>query len=468
MPDYSTWPEVSKSPNDLLLDTQNDRLPDDTTNRSQRDVMHELIQEEDGYELARDIAKNGWVPLELLIGIEEGTTYRILEGNRRLSALKGLLDPTLVPKSFEPRFSKLGSQNVPAEVKILVAPNRRSADRLILRKHTREQVRRWTPLMQARFYRRLVHAGEPIEDVAAEYGVTIGELRSFLRMDTLYKIAKGLDLEGAAREVVHNPRKFNASALERLLDTKNAQNFFHLTFDDHGGFATKTSPAGFRKAYSRVISDIATGTVDTRTLNRAEQVDEYLQTISEVRPNKTNTSSTSDSLLRGAAASAAPVKPKPKPARSRSVIPSDLKCQIDQERARDIFDELKRTARRLDNFLNAHAVLLRVFLEFCVYNYTTKAGLYEPLRVRLKKGPDHGPTLTQMLNELLSTAHAAKLQPLTRKLISRLCSDKDHFIHMDRLDGLVHNPSQWPSEREIKQIWKELAPLLRIVMSEPS
>src|SRR5689334_15117892 len=127
MPDYSDWQERKLAPAALLLDVDNPRIPPLRTPLSQRELISELVAHDDVYELARDIADVGFDPVEALIGCEDGGKTVVLEGNRRLAALKLLQDPTLSPEAYLARFKKLSAAStldLPARIRVLVAPTR--------------------------------------------------------------------------------------------------------------------------------------------------------------------------------------------------------------------------------------------------------------------------------------------------------------------------------------------------------
>jgi hypothetical protein len=292
MPDYSTWPEKRLQPASLLLDSENPRIPPSGRPVSQREIIAELVAHDKVYELARDIAHGGFDPVESLIGFDEddGRTI-ILEGNRRLAALKLLRDPKLSPADEVTRFERLASlptTTVPTRIRILLAPSREAAAPLILRKHTGEQIERWSPLQQARFYRRLVDATGSPDDVAKRYGLALGEVHEFLRMDAMYELAQSVDLPGEVRERVHDPRSFPASVLRRLLEVPSFREFLGVSFDDRGHVRSRAKPADFRAAYARVLTDIATETQNTRTLNKHEHVESYVKSLGDLKPTKSS------------------------------------------------------------------------------------------------------------------------------------------------------------------------------------
>ncbi|QPN39129.1 ParB N-terminal domain-containing protein [Providencia sp. 2.29] len=93
--------------NKLLLDINNPRFPDSADN--QRDAISKMleIQSEKIINLAKDIASKGLDPTENILVLKNDETpnfYTVMEGNRRITALKLLLEPELSPND---RFKKI-------------------------------------------------------------------------------------------------------------------------------------------------------------------------------------------------------------------------------------------------------------------------------------------------------------------------------------------------------------------------
>lgn len=88
---------------------------------SEAQVIEYLCEKEDVYPLARDIQKHGLNPLERLAliplkkrqGKDGPTSYYAAEGNRRVCALKLLLDPELAPARYRKPFAKLAETWTP-------------------------------------------------------------------------------------------------------------------------------------------------------------------------------------------------------------------------------------------------------------------------------------------------------------------------------------------------------------------
>ena len=81
---------------DLVLDSENPRLPKSMSNKSEKEIINFLLSDASLIELMLAIGKNGFFEGEqLLVVPDDGGKYLVVEGNRRLSAVKLLHNPDL-------------------------------------------------------------------------------------------------------------------------------------------------------------------------------------------------------------------------------------------------------------------------------------------------------------------------------------------------------------------------------------
>ena len=88
---------------DLVVDTRNPRLVE--PDKSQRDALRDLAASQGNklVALAKDVIGYGLNPSELPIVIRtKDQRYAVLEGNRRLTALRALENPDLLANAVQP------------------------------------------------------------------------------------------------------------------------------------------------------------------------------------------------------------------------------------------------------------------------------------------------------------------------------------------------------------------------------
>jgi hypothetical protein len=179
--DLSSWKTGHVKVSGLDLDQMNPRIPGIANQRSTRDIVAALIDHEDVLGLAKSIVDfGGLYPSERLIAVDEQNEKVVVEGNRRLAALKLLHSPDLAPENHVERFRNLSNKIDPhaiEKVEVVIAPSRAAAARLIVARHTGDSVKRWSPVQQARYIRTLVKPGHTIEEVAEDIKLTAGEIR---------------------------------------------------------------------------------------------------------------------------------------------------------------------------------------------------------------------------------------------------------------------------------------------------
>lgn len=476
MNDYSKWPEKLVAVTNLRLDGGNPRIPSNENELSQRDLVAELVEHDKVYDLAKDIAEQGYYPLESLVGIREGRASVVLEGNRRLAALKLLINPDLAPERYRARFAKLTSKTPVAatqKVRVLFAPARNDAAPLILRKHTREQIERWSPLMQARFYRSLLASGTSVDSMAREYGLSPGTITGFLRTDAMYTAACNLDLPESVQRVVQDPRKFPAAVLQRLVDIPKARSFLGVDFSKNGEIRGKVHPDEFRKGFARILSDIARRKIDTRTLNTVRDAEQYLSSIKADEPDKRRRGSFAGADLipgrpaRKSGTGSQGTAGKRAAAQGSSVVPPGTKCLIAEPRIRSIFKELRQL--NLERYPNASAVLFRVLLEISLSHHLSSTGKDKGLSERARKNKKPStwcPTLREMLKVVVEDPSIPLTRP-QRKHVERMRNKDDSILTVEDLDSYVHGPFAEPTPAQLRAAWKSLGPLWEIVLDEP-
>jgi len=483
--DYSTWKEKQISVNSILLDPQNPRMPPKFEPPDQRSLIAELIEHDKVEELARNIAKNGYFPVESLIVVKEGNKTIVIEGNRRVAALKLLVAPEAAPTDLIPKFRALSNKtdiNKIKTVKVVFAPNREAAAPILMSRHTNEQIERWKPIMKASFYHGLLQTGISIEDLSHEYNIAVKDIIRFLRLYKMYQIACKLDLPDDVAEIVHNPREFEATNLERLYVHNIGKEFLGISFTEGDDIIGTIDKDEFKKGYKKIVADIAMRKVDSRILGKTENVQKYLDSFSvKEKPDLSKKGSfTSDTLLAAAHEATVGVitkpkqvvkKPKPKPT---GLIPSHISCEVNNQRINDVFNELKTL--QVAKYPNATAVLFRSLLEMALSHYLYTSGDLNILieaekqslgkkNKELKKG--WHPSLKRMLTHITSPKCNLIQNPNIKNVVEKFTKQKGEFLSQDDLNYFVHNQFYSPNQEVLRSFWSQLEGLFQIILVEP-
>lgn len=151
-------PDVTLPLSKLMLDEQNPRHRPVTTQEAAlaavlRTGPRKLVS------LATDIAETGLSPIDpwIVMKREEGSGYIVLEGNRRLSAVRLLHNPELCPDAgLRPRFETIaaGAAHRPNRIRCFEVASREEARPLLDRRHGGEMngigVVRWSAMQRTR------------------------------------------------------------------------------------------------------------------------------------------------------------------------------------------------------------------------------------------------------------------------------------------------------------------------------
>lgn len=217
----------------LVLDPENPRLPS-YVEREPDEIFEFLAKNSSIEELVSAIGSNGYFQSEPLIGVPDGTGALIIEGNRRLTALK-----LLNGEQFEDMPRRLVdaidfAEQVPRTVPVALYENRSDVLNYLGNKHI-AGVKPWGALAKARYAKQLL--GNVNEDLSFLERVrsvarTIGSRSDFLsralKALDAYEIAQNNDFFGL-RGVDEQTVKF--SLLGTALDYEGIQNFVYRNPD---------------------------------------------------------------------------------------------------------------------------------------------------------------------------------------------------------------------------------------------
>lgn len=169
--------------NVLRLDPLNPRLPEEIQGRSQEELAKFIVRTYQPLSVATSIAEHGYFESEPLIAVpEKDGTFTVVEGNRRLTAIKGLAEPELRAQftSKQAWEAAAAQADLPADFPVLVVEDRASVAPIIGYRHI-SGIEPWEPFAKARFIASLVDnsnlsftevaglVGETKGDVAADY-----------------------------------------------------------------------------------------------------------------------------------------------------------------------------------------------------------------------------------------------------------------------------------------------------------
>lgn len=440
---------------DLLLDPANARLEDPAD--SQQSTILALAMQVGAPALIRQaehIVEHGLDPSNNPIVVPTGDRkkrYTVLEGNRRLLALRALDMPSLVDSVLtRPQSRRLASlskrfqENPIEEVTCAVFPSEEEASIWVFLRHAGRDGGVGT-----------IGWGSDEKDRYAErHGKrdrsTGGQVVDF--------IARHGDVDlNSGTGIVSN--------ITRLLTTPQAQEALGVTVK--GGVVAALYPISeIKKGLDYVVNEFKSGNATVNDIYHAIDRRSFADAIpTSRRPNpskrleapvplreltpdmKPSTSPTPTSPARSSR------KRRPRVRERTTVIPRTCDLDIDPPRANAIYNELRQLP--VTTFPNASAVLLRVFLELSVDHYleknnvmSEKARRDSPLVKRMKDAATHLHKANRMSGQMLETIQ--KVADSGRLLLASTITFNQY----------VHNIHTLPKPSEIMIGWDELQPFM--------
>lgn len=230
----------SKNLDELLLDPENPRLPE-SVNRDQQSMLDYIASTTAIEELMSAIAENDFFPGEPLIVVKHNNKYIVVEGNRRLTAVKLLQDPSICsrPGAKMKEISEEAKYR-PTEIPVVVRASRGEVLPYLGFRHI-TGIKQWEPLAKARYIEQLFSLTSKKVSPKARYGEVaraIGSRRDHIKrnLDALavYKVIKDNDfyeIDGLSDESIKFSVLSTALADDRIgtfvgLSTKDVDGNF--------------------------------------------------------------------------------------------------------------------------------------------------------------------------------------------------------------------------------------------------
>ena len=284
MIDMSTWEElVVDVTNDIRLDSRNIRL-DTPEGIPESDIIQDLFTNEKALSLVEDIVKVGFFTHEVPIVVERNGQLIVVEGNRRVAALKAIQNPHLVP-DHQARITKL-AQSVPdrdaiRRITVKKAPSQDDADQLIAALHTGNQRVAWSPARQAAFFQTQLDAGKLPENLISQYPTI--DVRKFITRAKILELFRNVNYDDVSLGDYARNRRFPVSTLARLYENDKFLNLVGIGIrNDTGDVTLSVSRDLFKQVATKIVSDIRDGVINTRILNKTSS-DRYISYMDDLR-----------------------------------------------------------------------------------------------------------------------------------------------------------------------------------------
>lgn len=257
------------SPDDLRFDPNNPRFGGDLSRKSQEQIQDLLIAKPYfASELIDSFLENGFIGYEPLVVRKEGKLFVVLEGNRRLAAVKHILQN-------RPQYETLDNKekiDSLTEIPVLKFPNagasQDAAQRIYLGVRHLFGYREWPPLSKAKFLHREIKQLGDIDRVVRELGITKSDIQRYLTpyrvlLKTDSDIPEGKDFwllgEALTRSGVRKYVQLDVNRKTVQVNDVNSRNVNHLLDFLYGKYnrSKKTrDPSTARISDTRQLKDL--------------------------------------------------------------------------------------------------------------------------------------------------------------------------------------------------------------------
>lgn len=454
------WPIKRLPVTDIFLDENNIRTPIDEPNQSA--LIQDMFSNEKAFKIAKSYSRNNVFPDELPIVIEEDKRFIVIEGNRRLAALKALLEPELVP-NFKSRIKDLNNPNI-THINVVVAPNRDSTNDLVASKHTVNYRRPWQPLRKAYFFKSLIENGKSVDEINKEY--PDHDITRSIKMLEMHKLAKNLKINGEAKEKLLDERKFPITNLERFYNDENVQQFLGIEFTEKGKVKGNISQENFSKRYKHIVKDVAVGVIDSRKYNSISERKEYLSRIENKIKSEEPDNGSFDSGDFEEVENEEKDKKKNKKKKRSKRTPSglfyvkDLPFNATSASLKLMYDELRTL--NVKNHPNAIHDFMRSFLECSLVYYLKSTDEY----YSIEKHDKHYPSLSEMLSYIASDKCNSIEDQGIKDIAEQMIRDWKDKYSLTRMNMMHHNENWTSTPKDVRSAWGKIESLVKHLISE--
>jgi hypothetical protein len=500
----SQWQRVNIPVANINLDKSNMRIAWMEDSQISQSTLISLLWDNCNIkEIIKSIELSGFYQHEVPVVIEdheEKGRYIVVEGNRRLAALKIIQNPALVSLTQKKWLEDL-SQKVKADIEIIpvcIAPSRDACMSLLVSKHASEDHSSWKPLMQAYLYWNYLreHSGVSRESIASIFGTTLAAFNSHLKLYNLFRLIKGIegfdpDVQKTARDAITIP----ITTFQRILEVKKVAEYLHIS--DDWSFDDEKSIEFFNNAMRGVVIDVITNVENSRTLNSSADIERFFfahnppkQSLSSEEKNEpeipaaTNAPNTSGFAMPSLPgqnplqAPHSPLNPPPRPKNpapsreTKSIIRTKIPFGLKNASAlKDIYGELCKL--EVDRVPNSSVVMFRVFLDKATRKFMERKG-YQTCPVVDKLG--------NRKSEKEKSLDQADFRACLQFLVSPQCNLLEDqvktplrlFLKSDDagkgqifgMNKLVHNSEVTYTPIEAKALWPQFESYVKVLLTE--
>ena len=199
---YNNWASkrYSRSVKELCLWGDNPRLDPEQEYKYLRDYFDNIVTDSSDKQnfmnLVKSIAEKGFISIDPIVTYKDNNRLIVAEGNRRVLALKILLEPQKSPikyrKQIKIQSDKIKDKSIISKIPVIIAPsfddtvwyiNERNSISTLKQSWSRIQQHQW-------YYDEYMRRNKNIEEVANDFNMTKSELENIIRFVKIRNLIK--------------------------------------------------------------------------------------------------------------------------------------------------------------------------------------------------------------------------------------------------------------------------------------
>ena len=427
---------------ELHLDLKNPRFAGLS---SQREALEKIVVSQGNkiVNLAEDIVTEGMSPAHRMLVMHApgkgNSGYIVMDGNRRLAALRVLANPSVLDG-----MKGVGDLTALKLRKLAKEFNLSSIQPLdVFVCKNEAQVRHWI---------EAIHTGENDgRGVVGWDGIATARYRgqnSSLKVLEFVKAAGKLSAdELAALE------RFPITNLDRLLGSPEIRERLGLTTEG-GDLLSDLPQAELLRPLRKIVSDLATKKISVSAIKSKDDRINYVNSLGSALPDlgkRTGAALPLDRLAAQAQVKNHAVASSSAKTRSlldrKALIPPQAQCalNINDQKLQQLCRELRKLP--LDTYPVAIAAAFRVFLELSLDHYSSENKL---------AGYKADFSLKQKVDFVATALQTAGTSKRDLQAFRALSSNSNAALSIDRLHGVIHSRYTLPTASELRSGWAEV------------
>jgi hypothetical protein len=432
---------------DLHVNTDNYRFEPVS---GQKEAIDKMVSDQGDklFYLAEHIVTNGLNPndkIQVTVSNHDKTKFNVLEGNRRVVALKLLSNPDILDghAALKKRFSKLHAENkskILKSVECTIYDDPKEADIWIGIKHgygkTGTMTDGWTPYQKERYEEKM-------------------EGKSSIILQTIKLLQTSPEVPAVLKSNLGNLKVTN---LDRLISDPDVRDFLGMEINN-GVIQSLIEQKEVVKGLTQIAQDLLKPNFKVSEIYNKDDRKDYINKFpKESIPNKKVKAKKPWQFNDSSSPAPTPQpKPKPNPKDRDKLIPKSCSLRINNPKVNALYHELQKLS--VNNFTNVAAIGFRSFVEFSMdcYIEANKITLGKDCKTKIDKYSSFSTKVTEVANHLEANNFA---DSHICKGIRSAVNQKNDLLGIDTLHAYVHNAVFAPIPKSIIITWDNIQPFI--------